>query len=511
MVFSNLKFSVIFLLILSLRCCGQYADYSQKEAQGKNGQHSGGDPFVTERFFEQRNDHFVDPNQTGTFIQRYFENLAFFKPYGPVFLILSGEGEVQPDHIGRDRTLLSQLAELYGGALFILEHRYYGKSVPQGNYTKYEFLSSRQAIEDAAYFVRSMRERPQFMTSRWIVSGCSYSGSLATWFRARYPSLTAGAIAFSAPLEVQIDFEEYKTAVSESLWRISEPCAGRLRDALELLNAELQLDLDNRIETLNSLSLGTENLTIYEPNAIRERLMTEILFVMGGMLQTRTQDDIRLICRDRVENLRYPLLSVLSHLFQNKTNFEESGYDLNGWSYQLCNEFGWFVASAEAEDDQDVWPNLFNFNVSLENASGFCRGIFGDEFVSENINRKVAETKDYYGGRVDLNVSNVLFVEGENDPWRPLQMEAKYLKGTNVLVIIKGGTHCEGMFPNMQPEVRNAQAIIHSRVLDWIGLPNPSDPPARRFPTRMYDPVGGHTGVKPARIYGFPYFVTNYG
>ncbi|CAD5228294.1 unnamed protein product [Bursaphelenchus okinawaensis] len=474
---------------------------------------------VQEQFFEQRKDHFVNPDQTGTFGQRYFENLQYFKPYGPVFFILSGEGEAQPDYVEAERTFLSQLAQIYGGALLILEHRYYGKSVPTGNYSKYEFLSSKQAIEDAAYFVRTLKEQPRYFNSPFIVSGCSYSGSLATWLRARHPTLTTGAVAFSAPLEVQLDFEEYKSAVSDSLWRISEPCAGRLRDALDLLNAELQLDLDSRTDTLNNLKLGTENLTTYEPEAVRERLLTEILFVMGGMLQTRTQDDIRTICRDRVENLRYPLLEVLGHLFQNKTNFEDSGYDLNGWSYQLCNEFGWFVASAEVDDDPNDWPNLFNFNVSLENASGFCRAIFGDEFVSDEIRRKVAETRDYYGGRRELNVTNVLFVEGENDPWRPLQMESQFIKRNNVLVIIKGGTHCEGMFPSFQPEIRNAQSIIHSKVLDWIGLPNPTD---QRLQKGYYNnPSNGYskqfsdnkvTANQPAQIYGFPWlFVPVYG
>jgi hypothetical protein len=74
--------------------------------------------------------------------------------------------------------------------------------------------------------------------------------------RNKYPQLTLGAISISAPLEVVMNFQgeceiitgkfvfvflDYKEAVNNALWRISEPCAARLRDGFDLLNAELQV------------------------------------------------------------------------------------------------------------------------------------------------------------------------------------------------------------------------------------------------------------------------------
>lgn len=72
--------------------------------------------------------------------------------------------------------------------------------------------------------------------------------------RNKHPELTLGAISISAPLDVVMNFQDYKEAVSNALWRISEPCAARLRDGFDLLNAELQLQ-DNWERVATELNL----------------------------------------------------------------------------------------------------------------------------------------------------------------------------------------------------------------------------------------------------------------
>ena len=93
-------------------------------------------------------------------------------------------------------------------------------------------------------------------------------------------------------------------------------------------------------------------------------------------------------------------------------------------------------------------------------ASEFCRYSLGEQFTPESINARVTATQEYYGRMENLNVrsktfwrtrlenktffskifqsSNIIFVEGSNDPWKPLQMQKQHLRAGNVLIDVKG-------------------------------------------------------------------------
>lgn len=67
-------------------------------------------------------------------------------------------------------------------------------------------MTSLQALKDAAAFVRWTNQQNNLTSPKWVVFGGSYSGSLALWFRQRYPELTVGAVGSSAPMEFVVDF-----------------------------------------------------------------------------------------------------------------------------------------------------------------------------------------------------------------------------------------------------------------------------------------------------------------
>jgi len=76
------------------------------------------------------------------------------------------------------------------------------------------FLSSRQAVEDAAAFMKTMSASHGFSTE-WVVFGGSYAGNLAAWIRQKHPEIVTGAIASSAPLLAQTEFHGWRG----ELWR----------------------------------------------------------------------------------------------------------------------------------------------------------------------------------------------------------------------------------------------------------------------------------------------------
>ncbi|EEC01185.1 hypothetical protein IscW_ISCW000443 [Ixodes scapularis] len=60
---------------------------------------------------------------------RYFVSDEFYRPGGPVFLLLGGEGAASARWLSAP-THIMLLAKQYGALVFQLEHRFYGRSLP---------------------------------------------------------------------------------------------------------------------------------------------------------------------------------------------------------------------------------------------------------------------------------------------------------------------------------------------------------------------------------------------
>lgn len=68
------------------------------------------------------------------------------------------------------------------------------------------FLSSRQALADLAHFRTVIAEARGLTNAKWVAFGGSYPGSLAAWFRLKYPHLVHAAVATSAPVHATVNF-----------------------------------------------------------------------------------------------------------------------------------------------------------------------------------------------------------------------------------------------------------------------------------------------------------------
>lgn len=108
------------------------------------------------------------------------------------------------------------MAQKMQGLILVLEHRYYGQSMPFGNDSlhldKMVHLNSEQALSDLAYFIQQMKVTHTHKiadNSPFITIGGSYPGALSAWFRYKYPHLAIGAIA-SSPVVLAIeDFKDF--------------------------------------------------------------------------------------------------------------------------------------------------------------------------------------------------------------------------------------------------------------------------------------------------------------
>ena len=135
--------------------------------------------------------------------QRYYWFDKFFVPNGPVFLMLGGEGEATANWFNNTQWVV--WGQKYGALCIQLEHRYYGQSHPTPfvflNYffvyftlsfkfsafklflsfsdastSNLRWLTSEQALADAASFVSEIVAEKHLESSKWVVYGGSYSG-----------------------------------------------------------------------------------------------------------------------------------------------------------------------------------------------------------------------------------------------------------------------------------------------------------------------------------------------
>lgn len=81
------------------------------------------------------------------------------------------------------------------------------------------YLTVDQALADIASFINHVKSPtviPGTENSQVIVIGTFRAGSLAAWFRHKYPHLCTGAWASSAPLLSKVQHFEYKEAVGNA-------------------------------------------------------------------------------------------------------------------------------------------------------------------------------------------------------------------------------------------------------------------------------------------------------
>uniref|UniRef100_A0A0N5AGL3 Serine protease K12H4.7 n=1 Tax=Syphacia muris TaxID=451379 RepID=A0A0N5AGL3_9BILA len=222
--------------------------------------------------FKQRVDHF-DASNTQTFNQRYWYTNKYYKPGGPIFLMIEGESEASPSWLEYESIPFLKMVKNNSALAFVLEHRYYGGSQPFEDLSTehLKYLSSRQAIEDIADFIRAMNQSFKLENPKWITFGGSYSGALSAWMRETHPELVYGAIATSGPVLAQVNFPEYMEAVANAISEHSQICAMNLqlglKAAVELMKTkEGRSKLKSMFYLCDSLEGLTENgiATFYE-------------------------------------------------------------------------------------------------------------------------------------------------------------------------------------------------------------------------------------------------------
>lgn len=422
---------------------------------------------LPELWFDQKVNHKACSN--ATFKQRYFMNHQFYKQGGPAFLFIGGEGQLNPKWA--QQSLLSKAAEDHGGVVFALEHRYYGKSWPTPDFAlaNLRFLSSRQALADMASFMASVPmprgggERP-----RWIVAGGSYPGNLAAWVRAKYPHIVTGAIASSAPVLAKEDFFEYDQQVQRTLARYGgDACAQYYYDVVREIDAIFRSGDRSRIDQLKA-DFGC--------GGVNDDSFVDGLSYVSGTVQYNRDNAVTAYCgqlklngtvaeklvdfaRDFKRELGDSTCQEATDLGEARDIAPHPDNAMRQWLYQCCTEFGYWQTAPHAPLPT-ARSRLGDVAFFRKN---YCRALFGDGGPTVP---RIDRTNAYYLG-ANISTSNILFTNGELDPWRPLSVASPGLAS----FVIDGASHATDLgYPAAKdsPPVAQAKALSLQLIATWL-------------------------------------------
>ncbi|KAL6092274.1 hypothetical protein STEG23_026802, partial [Scotinomys teguina] len=121
------------------------------------------------------------------------------------------------------------------------------------------------------------------------------------------------------------------------------------------------------------------------------------------------------------------------------TKPQVSGVGDRQWLYQTCTEFGFYVT---CEGPQCPFPQLPALPFQLD----LCEQVFG--LSAASVAQAVTQTNSYYGGQTP-GATQVLYVNGDTDPWHVLSV-TQDLGPSEPALLIPGASHCFDMAP-MRP------------------------------------------------------------
>ncbi|XP_047509704.1 putative serine protease K12H4.7 [Pieris napi] len=428
------------------------------------------------RWILQKVDHFDDKSKTWK--MRYFENLQFFKYKGPVYIYIGGEGEATPRYLSAG--IIKALAQETNGAMFMTEHRYYGKSLPFDdileNVKHMKWLSSRQALADIAHLIKSIKTNPTFKLSKVVIIGGSYAGNLAAWMRLMYSDLVDAAIASSGPVLAKKDFFEYLEKVNENYELYgTEGCLDKIKK--DFATVEEMLQSSEGIEELkNKFNICPEcDMNVVENQWVFFSALTDE-FMSNS--QYGNPQRIKEHCSKLDNSMRYNTSDTM--LRNSKSNCKNFKFDsmikeiqrdpvLYSWVYQTCTEFGYFQTTTS-----DSQP--FGKVVPLEFFVKTCRNVYGSDFNEGRVDKGVDTTNKIYGG-LSPNVTRVVFVNGDMDPWSRLGI-LEDLSYEAPATVIHRASHCTDLLPEApgaSEEIKEAAKHVKYLIKHWIGVDDNSE------------------------------------
>ncbi|KAI1169409.1 peptidase S28 [Nemania serpens] len=444
------------------------------------------------------NDSLYEPHADGQFNQRYWFDAQYYKPGGPVIVLFGGETDGSDRLPFLQKGIVYQLAKATNGLGVILEHRYYGSSIPTKDLSteSLRFLTTDQALADSAFFANNVKfaglEHVDLSpkTTPWIAYGGSYAGAFVALLRKLYPNEYYGAISSSGVPEAIWDYYKYFEAaavygpatcvkntrtITDIIDKIligkkGTKYVGQLKNVFGLPNITHDGDFAS---TINGGIYGLQSLN-WDPTQSANDFFDYCDIVSSKQLKYPKTEALRASVNELIKVAGYGKeVNTLSNYVLNYVGYylpraascksvnqddcfgtyDTSFYSQDSisqswrlWPYQYCTQWGYLQTGSGVPRNE---LPLISRTVDLEYSSVICRDAF-------NLTAKAdVNAINKYGG-FHLTYPRLAWVDGEWDPWRAAGVHAIGLPKREsttsepYILISKAVHHWDenGLFPN---------------------------------------------------------------
>ncbi|XP_077499993.1 lysosomal Pro-X carboxypeptidase-like [Amblyomma americanum] len=431
--------------------------------------------------FRTKLDHFAFHNNKTFEIRYVMADQYWDHDGGPIFFYAGNEAELEK--FIRNTGVMWEWAPEFNALVVFAEHRYYGQSLPFGD-KSYEspnnigYLASEQALADYADLILHLKYTlPGAEMSPVVAFGGSYGGMLAAWFRLKYPHIVDAALASSAPVNMSpglVPCGRFNEAVTAAFERESQLCA----DALRKSWTELQKlgyseagcrQLGKKFGLCQSLH--PSNYTLLR-DWIKESYSILALANFpepSDLVGSLPAYPVREACKGFIEtpaNKRSALVDAVVKavgVLYNSTGKRRCNdlfifqRNLGGYRFQTCNEL--MMATCGNGVTDMFFPYTWNATAERER----CWKEFG---VWPDFYRTIM----LYGGDSFETATNIIFSNGELDPWSAVGVLEPPSDDVVVLLIPGVAHHADLRFsrPSDSPELVRARQIEKNYIRHWI-------------------------------------------
>nr|GLL24700.1 lysosomal Pro-X carboxypeptidase-like [Ipomoea trifida] len=442
------------------------------------------------KYFTQILDHFTfTPQSYHTFQQRYLINDRYWggaKNMAPIFVYMGGEDDIEA--FARETGSIIQYAPHFNALVVFIEHRFYGKSLPFGGEKEaisssktLGYLSSTQALADYATLIIDLKNNLTAADSPVVVFGGSYGGMLAAWFRLKYPHVTIGALASSAPILLFDNITSpyaYRDVITQDFRSESENCYKVIKSSWQFIEDTAKQAGGPEI-LAKSFRICKNNISA---DSLENWLYTAYAFTAASDYPTAANlfnplppYPVKQICKaiddprhgsDILEKL-YAAVNIVYNYTGEVNCFDpekpsEVLRRAAPWRWQICTEMI-FPTGGSSKDS--IFPvSEWDYNERVQ----FCKEAFNieprpnwitTEFGGHNIKRVLKR----FG-------SNIIFFNGLRDPWSSGGVLENISESIVAIVAKEGAHHVDLRFstkedPKWLKDVRMKEVEI---IKKWI-------------------------------------------